>query len=135
MCSHSFITGSRALYLAFTSSSVSYLTLSVGLLGRVNSPSQGRYLHTEQHKHRINLYTNIHILSGIRTHDPSVRANEDSSCVRPLGHRDRLCTLRSVTLGSGKVVVRYGGISLSGGHYFIIPSTSSTVSNLFSGRF
>jgi hypothetical protein len=29
-------------------------THSVGLLGRGISPSQGRYLHTEQHKHRIN---------------------------------------------------------------------------------
>jgi hypothetical protein len=29
-------------------------TLSVGLLGRGIRPSQGRCLHTEQHKHRIN---------------------------------------------------------------------------------
>jgi hypothetical protein len=29
-------------------------TQSVGLLGRGISPSQGRYLHTEQHEHRIN---------------------------------------------------------------------------------
>jgi hypothetical protein len=29
----------------------------VGLLGRVISPSQGRYLNTAQHKHRINTYT------------------------------------------------------------------------------
>jgi hypothetical protein len=29
----------------------------VGLLGRVISPSQGRYLNTGQHKHRINTYT------------------------------------------------------------------------------
>jgi hypothetical protein len=41
----------------------------VGLLGRVISLSQGLYLHrTTQHgKTR----TNIHALSGIRTHDPS----------------------------------------------------------------
>jgi hypothetical protein len=32
---------------------------------------------------------NIHALSGIRTHDPSVRASEDSSCIRPRGHCDR----------------------------------------------
>jgi hypothetical protein len=31
-------------------------TQSVGLLGRGISPSQGRYLHTEQHKHRINAH-------------------------------------------------------------------------------
>jgi hypothetical protein len=31
-------------------------TQSVGLLGRGNSPSQGRWLHTELHKHRINAH-------------------------------------------------------------------------------
>jgi hypothetical protein len=31
---------------------------------------QGLYLHTEQHKHKINAHnTDIHALSGIRTHD------------------------------------------------------------------
>jgi hypothetical protein len=41
----------------------------VGLLGRVISPSQGLYLHriTQHRKTR----TNIHALSGIRTHDLS----------------------------------------------------------------
>jgi hypothetical protein len=33
-------------------------------------------------------HTDIHPLSGIRTHNPSVRASEDSSCLRPYGHRD-----------------------------------------------
>jgi hypothetical protein len=34
------------------------------------------------------IYTpNIHTLSVIRTHDHSVRASEDSSCLRPLGYR------------------------------------------------
>jgi hypothetical protein len=37
------------------------------------------------HTHRINAHTNIHALRGIRTHDPSFRANEDSSCLRPRG--------------------------------------------------
>jgi hypothetical protein len=36
---------------------VIFFTQTVGLLGRVISPSQGRYLHTGQHKHRINAYT------------------------------------------------------------------------------
>jgi hypothetical protein len=41
----------------------------VGLLGRVISPSQGLYLHsTTQHR---KTWTDIHALSGIRTHDPS----------------------------------------------------------------
>jgi hypothetical protein len=54
----------------------------------VISPSQGCYLHTGQHKHRINAHTDIHALSGIRTHDPSFRASEDISCLRPRGHCD-----------------------------------------------
>jgi hypothetical protein len=65
-------------------------TQSVGLLGRVISPSQGHYLHTGQHEHRINLYKNIHALNGIRTHHPRVRASEDSSCLSKLGPCDRL---------------------------------------------
>jgi hypothetical protein len=32
-----------------------------------------------------NLQTDIHALSGIRTHDPSVWGGEDSSCLRPRG--------------------------------------------------
>jgi hypothetical protein len=64
---------------------------SVGLLGRGISPSQGLYLHREQHKHRINaLITDIHALIGIWIQDPSVWADEDSSCLRLRGHRDRL---------------------------------------------
>jgi hypothetical protein len=32
--------------------------------------------------------TDIHAVSGIRTHDPSVLLSEDSSCLRPRGHCD-----------------------------------------------
>jgi hypothetical protein len=34
------------------------------------------------------MLTDIHARSGIRTHDPCVRAGEDISCLRPLGHYD-----------------------------------------------
>jgi hypothetical protein len=34
-------------------------------------------------------HTDIHASNGIRTHDPSVRAGEDGSCLRPRGHCDR----------------------------------------------
>jgi hypothetical protein len=64
---------------------------TVGLLGRVISSSQGLYLNREQHKHRK---THTHIKhpcrEGIRTHDPGLRASEDSSCFRPLCCRDWL---------------------------------------------
>jgi hypothetical protein len=46
------------------------------LRGKGISPSQGLYLHTQLYKHRINAHnTDIHALSGIRTHDPSDRAS------------------------------------------------------------
>jgi hypothetical protein len=77
--------GSTALCWALAAFSVSrFYTQSVGLLKRGISPLQGLYLNTEQHKHRINAHnTDIHALSGIRNHDPRVRASEDSSCLRP----------------------------------------------------
>jgi hypothetical protein len=37
-----------------------------------------------------NKHTDIHASNGIRTHDPSVRASEDNSWLRPRGHCDRL---------------------------------------------
>jgi hypothetical protein len=49
------------------------------------------------------MQTNIHALSGIRTHDPSVRAGEDISCISPCGHCDRhvyIKTLKHVTVYS-----------------------------------
>jgi hypothetical protein len=63
-------------------------TQSVVLLGRGINPSQGRYLHIEQDKHRINLQ-NIQALSGIRPPDSIVRASKNSSCLRLRSHCDR----------------------------------------------
>jgi hypothetical protein len=74
------------------------------------SPSQGIYLQTEQHKHRIN--TDIHALSGIRTHDPSVRAGEDISCRRQRGHCDRhteKCHIRKLYTMNTKLVYHFKG--------------------------
>jgi hypothetical protein len=72
---------------------VIFLTQKVGLLGRVISSSQSRYVcvHTGQNKHRLVAHTNIYSLNEIRTHYPNVRANENSSCLRPCGH----CVRRS----------------------------------------
>jgi hypothetical protein len=51
------ISGSTALCCAVAPFSVLWrFTQSVGLLGREISPSQGRYLHTGHHKHRINTH-------------------------------------------------------------------------------
>jgi hypothetical protein len=55
--------------------------------------------HRTTHKQNKRIHTpNIHALSGIRTHDPSVRASEDSSCLRPLGYCDRLASERAKTV-------------------------------------
>jgi hypothetical protein len=68
----------------------------VGLLGRVIGSSQGLYLHrTTQHR---KTRTNIHALSGIRTHDPSnqpvkTRASDRTATVT--GHCDRQMKLRN----------------------------------------
>jgi hypothetical protein len=51
--------------------------------------------HTTQTQNKRIHTPNIHALSGIRTHDPSVRASEDSSCLRPRGYRDRLASERA----------------------------------------
>jgi hypothetical protein len=42
--------------------------------------------------------SNVHASSGTRTHDPSFRAGEDSSCLRRRGHCDRPITESRVQL-------------------------------------
>jgi hypothetical protein len=66
-----------------------FLNQPAGLLERGISLWQGRYLHTE--------YTHTqtsHALSVIRTHELSVRAGEDGSCLRPpatvIGHKTEI---------------------------------------------
>jgi hypothetical protein len=56
-----------------------------GLLGRIIRPLQGRCLNTWQHKHGIDAHR-YPCFNGFRAYDPSVRASEDSSCLRPRGH-------------------------------------------------
>jgi hypothetical protein len=89
-----FFIGSTALVDPGHFFSLLIYSQSVELLGRVMSSSQDLYLNTGQHKHRINTIA----LSGIRTHDHCIRASEDSSCLRPLGHCDRLASEREKTI-------------------------------------
>jgi hypothetical protein len=96
---HSFI--HQLLYSPFLGpglffSSMIFFTLTVGLLGRLISPSQGRYLHTGQHKRRINARPNIHTLSGNRNHDPRFRTSEESSCLKPRDRCDRTLCIPSL---------------------------------------
>jgi hypothetical protein len=62
---------------------------TVGLLGWVISSSQGLYTQDNTNTEKRTYTPNIHALSAIRTHDPGLRASEDSTCLRPLDYRDR----------------------------------------------
>jgi hypothetical protein len=79
--------------------SLQFLNLrqSVGPLGHGISPSQGRYL-IQDSTNTEETETNIHACSGIRYHNPRVRAIEDISCLRPRGHSDQLHPHRRVDL-------------------------------------
>jgi hypothetical protein len=63
----------------------------VGPLGRETSPTQGLYLHRTTQRRKMQTY--IHASRRIWTHDPSVRAAKDSTCLRPVGHWDRLLSV------------------------------------------
>jgi hypothetical protein len=58
----------------------------VGLVGRVISPSQGRYLHTEQHKHRTNSHTHMPWVGF----EPTILVSKRAKCVHAL---DRAATV------------------------------------------
>jgi hypothetical protein len=59
---------------------------TVGLLGRVISPSQGFYLNTGQHKHRINTYTHQTSMSSVGF-EPTIPASERAKIVPSLAAR------------------------------------------------
>jgi hypothetical protein len=90
--SFTFLIGSTALVGPGLFFSFLVYSQSVVLLGRVISSSQSIYLgkHRTAQTQNKHIYTpNIHVLSGIRAHDHSVRTSEDSSFLRRLGYRDR----------------------------------------------
>jgi hypothetical protein len=74
--------------LAFSDSEFDFWNLWIGhlveQLGRGISPSQGHCLHRTAQYSKTR--THIHASSGILTHDTSVLAVEDSTCLRPRGH-------------------------------------------------
>jgi hypothetical protein len=78
-----------------------YRFLVLYIVGRTSltgiSPSQNRYLHTGQHKDRINANTHIHVLSGTRTHDraKTVHAVDRATAVTDNLHMHRCENLKS----------------------------------------
>jgi hypothetical protein len=57
---------------------------SIGFLGWLISPV-ARPLPTQENTHKGETLTDFHASSGIRTHDASVLAGEDISCLKPRG--------------------------------------------------
>jgi hypothetical protein len=92
-------------------------TVSLQTVGR--TPCAGdqpvaRPLHTKDN-------TNIHASSGIRTHNPSVRAGENSSCLRQRGH-----CYRPLALYASLTNILF----LTQGAYYFAPSTVCCKSNI-----
>jgi hypothetical protein len=66
-----------------------HFSQSAGLLGRVISPSKGRYLNTGQQKHRINAYTHQTSMPWV-AFQPTIPASERAKTVHAL---DRAATV------------------------------------------
>jgi hypothetical protein len=45
--------------------------------------------YTQKNTNTEQMHTDIHALSGIRTRDRNIRADEDGSCLKAFGHCDR----------------------------------------------
>jgi hypothetical protein len=71
-----------------------HFSQTVGLLGRVISSSQGRYLNTGQHKHRINTYTYQTSMPWVGF-EPTIPASERAKAFHAL---DRAATVTGETL-------------------------------------
>jgi hypothetical protein len=82
------INGSTALVDLGRFFSLLIYTQSIGLLGRGISPSQGRYLHTEQHKNRVNPHRHSCFDWDSNPQSQCSRKRR-RSCLRPSDHCDR----------------------------------------------
>jgi hypothetical protein len=58
------------------------------------------------------MHTDVHASNGFRTHDPSIQASEDSSCLKPPGNCDRL--IEYLQTGKWSTLVRNVGKLLPG---------------------
>jgi hypothetical protein len=80
-----FFTGSTAPVEPGLFFSFMIILQMVGLLGRVISSSQGLYLNTGQHKHRINTYTHQTSMPFVGF-EPTIPASELEKTVHALDH-------------------------------------------------
>jgi hypothetical protein len=76
-----------------------HFSQTVGLLGRVISSSQGLYLNTGQHKHRINAYTHQTSMPCVGL-EPTNPASNVAKAVHAL---DRTVTMISLSENTGDI--------------------------------
>jgi hypothetical protein len=74
---------------------------TVGLLGRVISSSQGLYLNTGQHKHRINIFTHQTFILWVGF-KPTISASERAKTVQVL---DRSATVNGIIIFTTNIIV------------------------------
>jgi hypothetical protein len=84
-------------------------------------------IHRTTQEHRVNTHRDTYALSGIRAHDPSVPASEDSSYLRPRDHCDRRIYIYTTDVFTTIITA-------------VMPTTLQTVNSLtrakkLSGRF
>jgi hypothetical protein len=107
-------------------------TQSAGLLGQGISPRKvAPYTYSNTNTEWT--HTDIHDSSGILTHDPTVRAGEDGSCLRLRGHCDRLTiSARHLKFGMARGTEETYGSSQSGQSEFLkqVPSVSQKTRRL-----
>jgi hypothetical protein len=82
--------------------SVIIFSQTVGLLGRVISPSQGRYLNTGEHKQRINAYTYQTSMSWAGF-EPTILASERAKTIHALDCARLVSRSKSSELGQASV--------------------------------
>jgi hypothetical protein len=87
-CIHVSIYGFTALVDLDRFLSFLFYTQSVGPLDGGTARRKAA-TYTQKNTNTELTHTDIHASSEIRTHDPSVRAGEDGSCLSPRGHCDR----------------------------------------------
>jgi hypothetical protein len=93
---------------------VIFFTQMVGLLERVISPSQGRYLHTGQYKHRINVHTDIMPWVVFEATIPAFERAKTIHALRLHGHRDRQ---RGPTCTTISYKIKPSHVSATSGHH------------------
>jgi hypothetical protein len=86
---------------------------TVGLLGRGISQSQGRYLNTGQHKHRINTYTHQTSMHFVEF-EPTNPASERAKTVHSLDHSATVTGLEIATFLKLWININLSDFSING---------------------